>query len=105
MKKEYEPKYTRFGTYYIAMAQIPDRQRRAEFGLAIDEYMFDGVEPEWEEGTQEDFLWKMIVHTLDTSIRQKFNGLQSKGKGKGPRPSMKGNQNARKNELPSEEDD
>lgn len=96
MTKEYEPRYTRFGTYYLAMTQIQDRQRRAEFGLAIDEYMFDAVVPQWEEGSQEEFLWKMIIHTLDTSIKQQFNGLKSRGKGKGPRPSMRGNENAKK---------
>ena len=95
-EKGYEPKYTRFGIYYLAMNQIQDRQRRAEFGLAIDEYMFDSVVPQWEEGSQEDFLWRMIVHTLDTSIKQKFNGLVSRGKGKGKRPSMSGNNNAKK---------
>lgn len=95
-EKEYEPKYTRFGIYYLAMNQIQDRKRRAEFGLAIDEYMFDSVVPQWEEGSQEYFLWRMIIHTLDTSIRQKFNGLGSRGKGKGPRQSMRGNNNAKK---------
>ena len=89
-------KYTRYGNYYLAMMRIPDRARRAEFGLAIDEYMFDGVEPEWTPNSDEEFLWQMILPSMKTSIKQKFNGLHSKGKGKGPRPSMRGNQNARK---------
>lgn len=89
-------KYTRYGNYYLAMMRIADRARRAEFGLAIDEFMFDGVEPEWTPNSDEEFLWQMILPSMKTSIKQKFNGLHSKGKGKGPRPSMLGNQNARK---------
>lgn len=91
-----EEKYTRFGNYYLAMMRIPDRARRAEFGLAIDEFMFDGVAPEWKPNSDEEFLWQMILPSMKTSKRQHFNGLKSKGKGKGPRPSMQGNQNARK---------
>ena len=88
------PKYTRYGNYYLAMRQIPDRARRAEFGLAIDEFMFEGIEPSWEPDSMCEFLWQMILPSMKTSIKQKFNGLQSKGKGTGPRPSMIGNKNA-----------
>ena len=100
---ETNSKYTRFGTYYLAMRRIPDRARRAEFGLAIDEFMFDGVVPEWEHNSDEEFLWQMILPSMKTSLKQKFNGLQSKGKGKGPRPSMQSNQNARKHEEEEED--
>ena len=91
-----DQKYTRFGSYYMLMKLIPDRAKRAEFGLAIDEFMFDDKEPNWEYDSLEYTLWQGIVNSLRTSKRQRFNGLQAKGKGKGPRPSMYGNQNARK---------
>lgn len=88
--------YTRFENYYLALKQIQDKSLRAAFSLAIDEYMFEGAEPQFEPGTQEYFLWQMILPSLKTSLRQTFNGQKSKGKGTGPRPSMNGNQNARK---------
>lgn len=101
-------KYTRYGNYYLAMMRIPDRERRAEFGLAIDEYMFDRKVPEWPVNSDEEFLWQMLLPSMNTSLRQKFNGLKSKGKGMGPRPqtsvSMHGNQNARKEQTPEEDE-
>ena len=87
-------RYTKYWNYYLAAKQLGDRQRIANFCLATDEYMFEGIEPQWEEGAQEWFLWQMILPSLQVSKRQKENGL--KAAKKGPRPSMLGNQNARK---------
>ena len=98
-------KYTRFGNYYIAMSLIPDRAKRAEFGLAIDEFMFEDKEPQWEPDSLEYNLWNMIIKTMENSKRMSFNGLNAAGKGTGPRPSMRGNQNARKNPQEEEDDD
>lgn len=89
-------RYTRFGNYYYALIQIKDRTRRAYFSLAIDEFMFNGIEPQYKPGTQEHFLWQMLLPSLKVSLKQTFNAQRSKGKGTGPRPSMQGNQNARK---------
>lgn len=101
-------KYTRYGNYYLAMMRISDRVRRAEFGLAIDEFMFDGVEPEWMPNSDEEFLWQMILPSMKTSLKQTFNGLKAKGKGRGPRPQtsvrMLGNQNARKDNTSKEDE-
>ena len=91
--------YARWSNYYLAMLQLPDRERRAWFGLAIDEYIYEGKKPNWEPTSLEAFLWRMIVPSMDASIK----GKKSKGKGTGERPSMKGNQNASKSKEMSDD--
>lgn len=61
---------------------------------AITHYVFFGEIPDFSDKPILEIAWGLIVPNLDSSIRKAKAGANSGGE----RPSMRGNQNARKNE-------
>ncbi len=85
-----------FPNYFKAIYKLGSTEEKARFCLAIVEYMFQDKEPEFDQESDEALYWEFIVPNLNSSKRMAGNGGKAKGHGKGPRESMKGNQNAKK---------
>ena len=89
----------RFFFFYAAVIyRMKNEEREGRFLYAIYRYMFFDETPDF--GDDEDFQldWMTIEANLRASKTRAENGMKAKGKGTGSRPSMNGNQNARKQE-------
>ena len=86
-------RFAMFENYFVAAGMLPSRERSGLFLLAIAQYMFEDVEPEWEETELEYKCWKLVLPGLNFSKKQSANGVKAKGAEK---PGMRGNKNALK---------
>lgn len=85
-----------FGNYAAIIYRMRDEERERRFLYAIYRYMFYDENPDFGDDEDSRIDWIIIEPNLKASKTRAENGMKSKGKGTGPRPSMNGNQNAKK---------
>lgn len=75
--------FTFFASYYDAISFLSE-QDKARIIIAICEYVFNGVEPNFENDILNGF-WRLILPSLSKSVSRSVAGRQSEGKTKAKR--------------------
>lgn len=86
-----------FESYQNAIDHMPTDGAKLQMYQAITQYMFNGVAPDFQ-GEQLEIIalnvaWELVVPILNKSLKRSIAGSMGKGI---ERPSMRGNQNAKK---------
>lgn len=96
IEKQMPDSFRYFRTFFEAAAMLED-DARLKFYDAMNEYVFVGTQPSFlgdtsAEGKMLKMAWLLVNPVIDKSIRNSNGGRNSGGE----RPSMEGNDNARK---------
>ena len=88
--------FTFYRSFVNAIRKLPDADKLAVYE-AIADYSLDGVEPNEEElSLYAQMLWEVILPNLDADRRRYENGTKGGCPKGAAKPSMIGNQNAKK---------
>ena len=88
--------FTFYRSFVNAIRKLPDADKLAVYE-AIADYSLDGIEPNEEElSLYAQMLWEVILPNLDADRRRYENGTKGGCPKGAAKPSMIGNQNAKK---------
>ena len=88
--------FTFYRSFVNAIRKLPDADKLAVYE-AIADYSLDGIEPNEEElSLYAQMLWEVILPNLDADRRRYENGTKGGCPKGATKPSMIGNQNAKK---------
>ncbi len=83
--------FTIYKNYYYLIKTLK-REEQETLSLAIFEYMFENIEPQFEENTNLFYVWENIKMPLNTSKKQGENGKNPKKIQKKSKKNPKRNQ-------------
>ena len=89
------PKFLFYRSFKEAIDQLP-KEERLPIYEAIAEYAFDKTEPDFEDGTPGKLIWTLVSPLLKRDFSLWENGKAGGCPAGTKKPSMIGNQNARK---------